>query len=370
MEKIRVIHFVDRLKRGGTQAVLYEWLSNIDSSKFQFDFLTFLDSDSEYVKEFEQLGSNVYQISSLKYTSIIKFNNDLDAFFRDNKYDIAHGHSKSKNVFFLAAAKKAGIKVRISHSHNTHFQSKALAGEILKPFLKKYSTDLFACSVIASDFLYGKNAFKRGKVMIIPNGINTEIFKYNEEIRNIYREQLGVNNCLLIGHVGRFMDQKNHIFLIDIFNEIHKIIPEAKLILVGDGEEEIIDKVKSKAKSFNIEDQLIMTGVRKDVNKIMQAMDIFVLPSLFEGLPMVGVEAQASGLPCFFSDTITREVDLIGKSEYISIKATPRYWAERICSFNCEISDRSQGSVLVYNAGFDSKSATDMVCRYYEEKMK
>lgn len=368
MKKIRVIHFVDRIHRGGTQAVLFEWVKHVDRSRFQFDFLTFLDGREEYIEEFKKYGCNIYQISKLSIGNFPSFMSDLDDFFATHKYDIAHGHSKSKNVLFLWKAKKYGINVRIAHSHNTKFHRMALIGNLLKPLLNAVSTDFFACSEPAGEWLFGKRKVIEGKVKIIKNGVDTTQFTYNEGNRIKYRKQFEISNKLVIGHVGRYMHQKNHKFLIEIFRCIHEINDQSVLLLVGAGDDDIQNYVDKKIEEYNLKNCVIQTGLRQDVANLMQAMDIFILPSLHEGLPVVGVEAQAAGLPCVFSDTITREVALLDTTKFVQLDKSAEFWAsETVSLVNCH--DRKQASQSVYDQGYDSQTVTDYLMNIYKERL-
>lgn len=368
---IKVIHFIDRIGRGGTQAVLYDWLKHIDRSKVQFDFLVFMDGQEEYIEKFKDSGCNIYQLSNLSMKKIPKFMNELDVFFKNHHYDIVHGHSKIKNVFFLYAAMKNGVKVRISHSHNTQFQKFAGLGLIMKPMLKCVATDYFACSDIAGIWLYGKNAYEQGKIKIIKNGVETDKFTYSELIRNEYRGELDLVDSVVYGHVGKYMEQKNHTFLIEIFSEIIKKQSNAKLVLIGSGYPDIIELVNNKIKSLGLEEVVIQLGLRTDVPMLMQAMDVFLLPSLYEGLPVVGVEAQAAGLPLLLSDTITREVGLLSSTKYMSLAKSPEEWAAEAIDLSQNYKTcRSETSKEVYNFGYDSrlvaKELVDAYCSLLE----
>lgn len=371
MAKIRVIHFVDRIGRGGTQAVLFDWLKNIDPEKVQFDFLVFMDGQEEYIEKFKALGCNIYQISRLSMGNLLGFMADLNRFFREHKYDVAHGHSKSKNVLFLYAAKKNGVPVRIAHSHNTRFQKMAVVGEIMKPMLKWVATDFFACSDVAGIWLFGKKAYDQGKITVIKNGVDTSKFQFRSDVRAQYRKALGLENAAVYGHVGKYMEQKNHTFLLDIFSEIHKKQPSAKLLLAGGGNDNGVALVNEKIRQLHLEDCVIQLGLRSDVPELMQAMDVFLLPSLYEGLPVVGVEAQAAGLPLLLSDTITREVGLLDSTKYLSLKQPAEEWArEAIKLYENRGNNREQAFRRVYEQGFDSRVVAEQLTHLYSEKVE
>ena len=211
-------------------------------------------------------------------------------------------------------------------------------GNMFKPLLKKYATDYFACSKLAGEWLFGKENVENGKVKIIHNAVDYQKFKMNEEVRNSIRKELNIEDKLVIGHVGRFTNQKNHTFLIDIFNEIHKKNSNSVLMLVGIGEKE--DEIKEKVKKLEIEQNVLFMGFQDNVNELMWAMDVFLMPSLYEGLPVVGVEAQATGMPCFMSkDVVTDEVKITEGVKFISLNETAEKWAEEILNSDLERKD-------------------------------
>lgn len=338
-EKVKVLYFVDRLLRGGIQTFVYENIKHMDRNKVQIDFLL-LDDGNKYEMEddLKELGCNIYKLSGIwldRVSSFPGYIRKLDNFFKNhNDYKIIHMHASSKNFLVLKYAKKYGIKFRIAHSHNIDFQTKnkikKIVGSIFKIPLKIYATHYFACAEVAGKWLFGENQVRNGKVKVIHNAIDYKKFKLNYEIRNNIRKDLNIkDNNIIIGNVGRFTNQKNHSFLIDIFYELYKINNNAILMLVGTGEKE--DEIKSKVKELKIEKNVLFMGFRKNVNELMWAMDVFIMPSLYEGLPVVGIEAQATGLPCFMSkDVITREVKITDNLKFISLKKTAKEWAEII----------------------------------------
>lgn len=336
---IKVLYFVDRMLRGGIQSLVIDWVSRFDKNKIRVDFLL-LDDGKKYELEdtLKELGCNVYKLNGIwikQPSDFIKEAKALDSFFKVHyDYKVVHMHSSSKNYLVLKYAGKYGIPVRIAHSHNIDFQTKnkikKMYGIILKRQLLRFSTDYFACSKIAGEWLFGKRNVKNGKVKIIHNAVDYEKFKFDEVTRMKIRKELNINeNEKIFGNVGRFTTQKNHLFLIDIFNEIHDICKNTKLILVGTGEKET--EIKNKVHNLKLTENVIFAGFRKDVNKIMQAMDVFILPSLHEGLPVVAIEAQASGLPVFTSkDVVTKEVKITSGLEFISLEKKANEWAKVI----------------------------------------
>ena len=337
-EKIKVLYFVDRLLIGGIQTFILNNIEHIHKTKVQIDFLI-LDDGNVYETEtnLKLQGYNVYKLEGVwlrKPTDYFNYFKKIDEFFLNHHdYKVVHLHSSSKNFYVLKSAKKYGIPVRIAHSHNIGFQSKnkmqIMIGNLCKPLLKKYATDYFACAYLAGEWLFGKKAVKDGKVKVIHNAVEYEKFKFNEEKRIEIRNRLNINEKIVIGNVGRFSEQKNHEFLIDIFSEIHKMNKMSTLMLIGKGEKE--ELIRKKVKNLGLENDVIFMGFCDNVNELMWAMDIFLMPSLHEGLPVVGIEAQAAGLPCFMSKyVITDEVKITGLVSFVELKQSPKEWAEKI----------------------------------------
>lgn len=339
MKKVKILYFVDRLLQGGIQSLVLDWISRIDKEKIQIDFLLLDDgNDYELEKVVKDLGSKVYKLEKLwikKPTDYIKYAEMLNDFFKNHSdYKAVHLHSSSKNYLVLKYAEKHGIPIRIAHSHNIDFQTKnpfkKQIGNIFKRNIRKYATDYFACSKIAGEWLFGKNAVNSEKFRLVHNAVDYDKFKFDFKIRNEIRKKFNLSKeTILYGNVGRFTNQKNHTFLIDIFSEIVKRNSNSKLILIGIGELE--SDIKKKVDEKKLNNKVIFAGFRKDVNHLMQAMDVFLLPSLHEGLPVVGVEAQAAGLPLFASkDVITDELKITKNLKFISLSKSASEWADSI----------------------------------------
>lgn len=336
--KVKVLYFVDRMLRGGIQTFVVENMKYMNKEKVQIDYLL-LDDGVHYDLEdtLKEMGSEVYKLKGIwlrKPTDYFKYFKAIDNFFKEhNDYKVVHLHSSSKNFYILKAAKKYGIPVRIAHSHNIGFQSKSklqiLIGNLCKPLLKKYATDYFACSEIAGEWLFGKNTVKENKVKVIHNAVDLDKYKFNEEKRNELRKKLNIEDKFVIGHVGRFTNQKNHTFLIDIFNEIHKERPESVLMLVGTGEKE--NEIHEKVDRLGLTKDVLFMGFQNNVNEYMWAMDVFVFPSLYEGLGLVLIEAQATGMKCYTSkDVVPVEAKVSKLLEYINLQENTKVWAEKI----------------------------------------
>lgn len=326
---VKVAHVIGKMVGGGVESVVINYCKNIDKTKVQFDFL--IDSDSTYIPhdELNKLG-NIIIIPP--YQNIFTYCKELKKIFKKNKYDIVHSHINTLSFIPLYIAKKSKIQIRIAHSHSTSNKKewkKNIIKNILRPFSKIFATHYFSCSEYAGRYLFGNKTFNEGKVSVINNAIDIDKFLYNEDIRKQKRKELGLNDQLVIGHVGRFIPQKNHIRLLEIFKSITENYDKnTVLLLIGDGY--LKDTVKDKVKELGLENNVMFLGQRTDVNELMQAMDIFLLPSLYEGLPVVGVEAQASGLLCILSSAMTNETKVLSSTKFVSLEDDNNTWAKII----------------------------------------
>ena len=358
MEPIRILHIVSNMQQGGIENFIMNVYRNIDRNKIQFDFLVHYKERFYFDDEIEKLGGKIYRFSFMEDKNIFKYIHKLNHFFKEHKeYRVIHAHMGSLGGIYLNIAKKNGIPVRIAHSHGaSHLNT-------LKGYMKffmnkgfKYAANIhWACSTEAGIYMFGN----KRKFELIPNAINMERFKYDTAIRKEIREELEINDKLVVGNVGRFNLQKNHSFLLEIFKEMHKINPNTSLLLIGNGELE--KNIKEKINELHLNNDVKLLGVRKDVNNLYQAMDLFLMPSLFEGLPLTGVEAQASKLKCFFSDVITKEVAITNNVSFIPLSFTPKEWAELIlkeAQYNREL-------VKIENDRFDiAKLSKELQERY------
>ncbi len=367
MSKTKVLYFIDRMRHGGIQQFAVEIVKNMDKNKCEIEFLL-LDDGQKYPLEdvLKEFGVKFYKLKGVWFRTpldIFKQKKALKSFFEEHHdYKVVHMHSSSKNFMVLKMAKKYGIQVRIAHSHNIGFQSKnklkIMLGNAFKKPLKKYATHYFACSNLAGKWLFGEE-----KVKIIHNAVDYEKFKFDPAKRDELRKELGIEDCLVIGNVGRFTNQKNHTFLIDIFYEIHKQKQNAVLMLVGIGEKE--QEIRDKVKKLGLTDCVKFMGFCKNTNELMWCMDIFLLPSLYEGLPVVGVEAQCTGLPCFMSkDVITNEVKIAKNVKFIGLERSAKDWAEMILSSDLNRRDTYEE---LKNAGYFIEQTVEELERFYRE---
>lgn len=327
---IRIAQIVGKWLGGGVESVVMNYYRHIDRNQFQFDFICDEDSKNIPYEEINKLGGKVILIPP--YQKVFKYRKALKKVLKEGNYKIVHSHINTLSVFSLSVAKSANVPIRIAHSHSTTSKKekkKNFIKQLLRPFSKVYATNYICCSQLAGRWLFGNKVYDQGEVFLLNNAIDVEKFKYNEEIRVFKRKELNISEgTLVIGHVGRFVEQKNHKFLVDVFNELHKQKKNSVLLLVGNGP--LIDEVKEKVKHLNLEDCVKFLGQREDTNQLYQAVDVFCLPSLYEGLPVVGIEAQASGLLCFFSDAITEETKVIESTKFLSLNDGDAKWANNI----------------------------------------
>lgn len=357
---IRVLHIVTYMGIGGLETMLMNVFRNIDREKVQFDFLVHRSFRASYDDEIETLGGRIYRLPKLNPFSL-RYRQALDRFFREHpEYRIVHCHQDCLSAIPLAAAQRAGIPVRIAHSH-TSSQDNNLKYLVKRFYMTKIptvSTHFFACSKKA-----GKWMFPGQQVTVINNGIETERFAFSSETRREVRKALGICDELVLGHVGSFVPTKNHSFLLDVFKKVQEKRPDAKLVFVGNGPREM--EVRQKTYALGLKDSVHFLGLRTDVNRLYQAMDVFVMPSVYEGLGIAAVEAQASGLRCVLSDTIPSECQLTGNVKFMSLSNDPEAWAEEVL----RKSDRSRMGCadIVLEAGYDIKNTAIWLQNFYLE---
>ena len=328
---IRVAQVLNRMDSGGIEAVVLNYYYHIDRNEVQFDFYFAEGSSLPQREELERLGAGLYAIPA--YSHPIAYHKALHSAFKQRGYKIVHAHLSTMSLFPLFAAWRAGVPVRICHNHSTaHWGegAKTLLKYILRPFNKLFATDWFACGERAGRWMYGDKAFDTGKVVVMPNAIDTAKFAYDAKARIVLREELGIpQDAFVMGHVGRFMYQKNHSFLVNVFAELRKITPDACLLLIGEGE--LKEQIRQRVRDFGLQDKVFFTGARQDVNKLYSAMDVFCLPSFYEGMPLVAWEAQANGLPVVLSRFAPQEAAISSECNFLSLKDPLWMWTEALC---------------------------------------
>ncbi len=334
---VRIAQILGKMEGGGVEQVVMNYYRHIDRSRIQFDFFIFDSSSRVSQEEIESLGGRVYRLCGLKNTS--RYIKTLASLLKENNYKIVHCHLSTLSGPALKAAKKAGVPIRIIHNHSTSGGKRELvrnlAKAVLKPFCAKNATHRIACSEYAARWMFGKapvcgiadeNTLENS-VRILRNAVDSSFFSRDEEKRRSMREELGIpEDALVFGHIGRFCPQKNQSFLVDIFIEILKLHADSYLLMAGTGGD--VELIRGKINDAKLSDRALLLGQRSDTDRLYNAFDCFVLPSNYEGLCVVGVEAQAVGVSCVFSDRITSEVKLSEGAGFVSLKASPAEWAK------------------------------------------
>ena len=357
------------MNRGGAETLLMNLYRKLNHKKVQFDFLTHRLEKGDYDDEIIALGGRIYYLPPIRPHRYRKYFAELrDFFLNHQEYKVVHSHINENTGFVLRAAKNAGVPVRIAHSHlgSLPIDYKLPFRYYGRKHLKNNCTHYFACSKDAGKWLFGHSIKKDEKVTVLKNGVDYEDFKYDNAARERLRQQLVIEERFVIGHVGRFEKQKNHNFIIDIFWEVKKKRPDAVLLLIGNGK--LRGSIENKVKKLGLKDSVKFLGVRSDIPQLMQAFDLFLFPSLFEGLPVALVEAQAAGLKCIVSSTITRESDIgSGRLQFIDLNKDKNYWAEKIA--NSEY-NRIDTRAAINKRGFNINEIAKKMQRFYSESYK
>ena len=363
---IRVLMVVGNLECGGAESLVMNLFRNIDREQIMFDFVVHSDNDGFFGKEVKELGGKIYYFPKYKIFNGIKYRKCWKKFFKEHKdeYQIIHTHHSSSVAMILKIAKKFGLYA-IAHSHSAGWDKSlmGLGNRLLSHGTRKVADHFFACSYEAAVAQFGKKvADDKSRCEIIANGIPVNKYVYNPVTRKKIRKELGLNEDVHIyGHVGRFVYAKNHQFLLKVFSEIVKKDPTSKLLLVGDGT--LKESIINEAKNLGVFDQLLMPGLKSNVNDYLQAMDYFIFPSHFEGLGIALVEAQASGLRCMKSDVIPNEVDVSDLIEASSLNDSPSTWAKKIT----EKIDYSRQNMaeIIKKSGFDIVDSANRLSEFY-----
>ncbi|WP_303104042.1 glycosyltransferase family 1 protein [Megamonas funiformis] len=365
-EPIRVLQIIGFVCGGGVESVIMNYYRNIDRKKIQFDFVIDGYEKTSIEDEIISLGGKVYKVEP--YTKNI-FENIYQVYriIKSNNYKIVHSNMNTLSVFSLFAAWLAGAKVRILHNHSTAIKNekvRSIIKYILRPFAVLFANKYMACSKLAGEWMYGKKKMQSGKVKILNNAIDVNAFAYNENLRKKMRADLNIsNNTLVIGHVGRFMYQKNHDFLIDIFKDIHEKKENSLLLLIGEGPLRKI--IEEKVKSYDLQNNVKFLGLRKDVRNLYNVMDIFILPSWYEGLPVVSVEAQANGLLCFVSDRVSNECNISSSINFINIDKGAKFWSEKILNSRIVRNKNAKQELIINN--FEIKNVISKLITFYKK---
>lgn len=354
-------------KCNGVSTYAINYFKNINKEKIKIDFLIINNKiDEEYKSYIEKANSKLYLIEKPKIKTFFGDISKIENFFKNTNYDIIHCHVGYISAIYLKIAKKYNIKIRIWHSHNSNNSEKnkikLLKNQILKKIALENANYYCACSMLAGKYLFDEREFT-----LINNAIETDYYKFNNVIRNEIRTNEGWHEKdFIIGHVGRFVPQKNHKFLIEIFDKVYQKDKKAKLVLIGDGP--LKDEIEELVKKKNLEQSVIFKGTINNVNEYLQAIDVFILPSLYEGLPIVGIEAQAAGLPCIFSNEITREAQITENCKFIKLNDPIDIWIKSLIEL--KHNSRSNTQLDIIKNGYDIKNEAKKLEDFYERLMK
>lgn len=358
----RILCIVGSMNAGGAETFLMKIYRNIDRTKYQMDFCVAITEPGVYDEEIRSLGGRIlYTVPKSK--GFIKSFMRIREIVADNKYNYVMRVSQhSLSGLELIAAKLGGAKTTIFRSSNTQTggsRINKILHKVCIPITKYIPEIKIAPSTEAAEFMFGKGSVLNKSAKIIPNGLDVEQYKFNLENRIKHRREFGIEeNTLVFGHIGRFSMQKNHKFLIEIFAKIHEINPQSVLLLVGKGELE--SNVRKDVEQLGLTNKVIFAGVRKDVTELLSAMDIFLFPSFFEGMPNTVIEAQTSGLPCLISDTITKEVAITDLVNFLELDENPEQWARKAVELKVDEVSRRQKANDVRLSGYDVKNSADL----------
>ena len=365
-EPIRVLQVFAEMNRGGAETMIMNLYRHIDRAKIQFDFIVHTNEKCAFDEEIEQLGGIIYRVPRYVGKNHFEYKDAWQNFFISHpEYKIIHGHVRSTASLYLKVAKKHGL-ITIAHSHNT--SSGNGISSVVKNILQypiRHTADYFlACSEAAGKWLFGDTVVSRSNFKVLVNAIETDRFSFNNHSRDAIRNEFGIENKYVIGHVGRFHPQKNHEFIIDVFKSVHNKVNNSVLLLIGDGA--LKESIQMKVRKEKLENSVIFAGVRSDVPDIYQGMDLFLFPSLFEGLGIVVVEAQAAGLNCIVSNQIPDEAIITNLVEKVSLVKSPEDWAEVVLKkINYKRKDTSE---LLKASGYDIKDSVKWLENYYLER--
>lgn len=360
---IRILQVLGGLDRGGAESMVMNIYRNVDRNQIQFDFIVHHPEKNAYFDEINDLGGRVFTFTNFNVINLTTYKSQWHRFFKEHpEYKILHSHLRSFASIYVPIAKSYGLTT-IVHSHSTSNGTgvKSLVKDLLQRPLRKQANYLFACSEKAGVWLYGRNCLTKKNFFLVRNAIDIEQYVYNEIIRNKVRRDLNIEKNKVFGHVGRFTDAKNHRFLLEIFKEVSNTDKDAKLILVGDGP--LKKEVEKQVEHLSLADKVIFLGQREDIGNILQAFDVFIFPSKWEGLPVSVIEAQASGLPCVISNNITQEINLTKAVHYFNLDDSPSLWAKR-CMDLCGTRYNDDVEKLI-EAKYDIKESVNWLTEFY-----
>ena len=380
-EPIRILQVLTIMNLGGAETMIMNYYRHVDRTKVQFDFLLHRSERGYFDDEIETLGGKIYRMSAIRPQSHFAYKKKLEIFFEEHpEYKIVHSHLNALSSTILKVAKTKGIQTRIAHSHlavepfvikkifkkNTDITAtvKDAIQSLIKYKVPINATDYFACGIKAGEWLFGKK--NADKVTVINNAIDSSLFIYDTQKSIVTKKKLNVSGKKVIGHVGRFNEQKNHFFLIKIFNEIYKKDKNCVLALAGIGN--LMPQIKKEVEKFNLQNQVLFLGLQKNIPELLQGFDLFLFPSLYEGLPVTAIEAQSSGLPIITSNTVTTEADITGLMTFLDLNDPEEKWADEVLE-NINY-DRINTSAKIKKGGYDIYENAKNLQNFYLKSIK
>ena len=370
MPPIRILHVIGSMNRGGAETMIMNLYRKMDREKIQFDFAVHTDAPADYDAEIVSLGGRIWHCPRFTGMNLFSYRRWWNGFFREHasEYPIVHGHIGSSAAIYLNAAKKSGLfTIAHSHSSGTDHSAKALLYRVFSYPTRHIADWFFACSEAAGIDRFGAEAVNAPNFSILNNAVDASVLCFDPVVRRQVREELGVDDSLIVGHVGRFDTVKNQAFAIRAFQMLLEKDPDARLLLVGEGATK--PELESLVSSLELADRVIFTGLRTDVDRLLQAMDVFIFPSIYEGLPVTLVEAQCSGLPCVISDAIPPDCIVTeGLVVQKSLNDGPASWADQLLV--CAALERTDRSQEITAHGFDVNDTARKLEDFYLEKCR
>ncbi len=364
MEPVRVLHVLGSLDCGGAESMVMNVYRNIDRKKIQFDFVIHTEKACYFSQEVRDLGGRIFIAPKFGIKTAFSYASWWKKIFKENNYKIVHIHMISTVKLYIESAKKSSMV--ILHSHSTSCRGNMIQKNVKKVLInlvKNKGDYFFACSDAAGVGAFGKEILKCKNYELIKNGIDLEKYRYDNNKRMHYRELLGLENQFVLGHVGSFTEVKNHSFLLDVFKEVKRQNQNSKLLLVGDGP--CREEFENKIASLKLEKDVILLGIRDDVPEILMAMDAFVFPSLYEGLGIAFIEAQATGIKCFVSKNVPEEANVLSDlTECIPLENGAFYWAQKIVHASMS-NERFSEIEKIENMGYNVKATTKKLEDFY-----
>lgn len=366
-EVIRILHVFASLDRGGAEGMIMSLYRSVDRSLVQFDFVV-NERDGFYAHEAEikALGGRVYYMPEFKgLNSLSYYKSWSKLFYEHPEWNVVHAHHTSPAFIYLSAAKNRG-RITIAHSHIANYQRniKSLVKVGTRYPLRYISDYLFSCSKAAAQWMFGKQS---SKTFLLNNSVDAKKLRFSTLDRSFKRKEIGLGDKLVVGHIGRFAAQKNHEFLIDIFCCLKELRPDSVLLLIGDGS--LKKKIENKVRELGLSEDVVFLGVRSDIIELLSAIDVFLFPSLYEGLPVSMIEAQANGLPCVVSNSITSESKITDCVKFLPLSNSPEDWAKVVIAEG-ECEQRRDTYDDLVDAGYDIESNVSWLEHFYIESAK